>query len=351
MSTRICVVSEALRNPFDEGVKLFVYNFIKELSKKNELLAIGPSDNTKKDISKYCSHALPRNKLFFGLFLKRKIKTFNPDIIYYLPTAHATVYSFLRAKILKFYGNGIRTVLITLQPRRYSSIVKKIIPFILPDLIFAQSEKTLKTLSGLGSRVKRIPAGVDLQKFIPVDQSIKKSLRKKYCFPDNKFFILHVGHINRNRNMQFLEQIQCMDGVQTAVIGSSTYPEDGNLVEDLKRKGVIIISDYMEHIEELYQCADCYLFPVFSDGACIEVPLSVFEAMACNLLVVTTKYGDLPNLILEQDGFVYAETTDEIIAKVESIKRNAHPPNTRKLVEHFSWENVVNKTLADSFTG
>jgi glycosyltransferase involved in cell wall biosynthesis len=314
-----------------------------------KILAIGPSKNTEKVIAKFYSNALPRNRLCIGIYLRRKIKTFNPDIIYYLPTAHATVYSFLRAKILKFYGNGARTILITLQPRRYSSIMRKIIPFILPDLIFAQSAKTLKDLSSMGGRVKKIPAGVDLRKFKPVDHQAQKKLRGKYGFPDDKFIVLHVGHINRNRNMHFLDKIQSIYGVQAVVIGSSTYPEDGDLVQDLKKKGVIIINDYKENIEEFYQCADCYLFPVFSDGACIEVPLSVFEAMACNLPVVTTKYGDLPNLILQQDGFNYAETADQLIAKVESVKRTPDA-NTRKLVERFSWENIVKKAVTDSFT-
>ena len=348
MRIKICVVSEALKNPFDEGVKLFAYNFIKELPKKYEILAIGPSNNNNKDIGKYCSKALPQNKLFISICLRRKIKAFNPDIIYYLPTAHATVYSFLRAKILKFYGNGTRTILITLQPRHYSWIVKKIIPFIFPDLIFAQSLETLKGLKSFSSHVKRIQAGVDLQKFNPVDRITQKDIRKKHGFPDDKFIVLHVGHINRNRNMHFFDQIQCIDGVQAVVIGSSTYPEDGDLVQDLKRKGVIIINDYKAHIEEFYQCADCYLFPVFSDGACIEVPLSVFEAMACNLPVVTTKFGDLPNLISEQDGFEYAETTEEIIAKIKMIMRDAQP-NTRDLVKHFSWQNLVRRTLINSF--
>jgi glycosyltransferase involved in cell wall biosynthesis len=288
--------------------------------------------------------------LFISSYLKRKIKAFNPDIIYYLPTAHATIYSFLRAKVLNFYGSGARTILVTLQPRHYSTIVKKVIPFILPDLVFAQSIKTLKALSSLGCQVKKIPAGVDLQKFNPVDEITKKTLRKKYGFPDDKSIVLHVGHINRNRNTHFLDQIQPLDEVQAVVVGSSTYPEDVNLVEDLKGKGVIIITDYLEKIEELYQCADCYLFPVFSDGACIEVPLSVFEAMACNIPIVTTKYGDLPNLIKEQGGFMYAETTGEIIAKVKSLKRNGDP-NTRELVEHFAWTNVVKNILADSLAG
>lgn len=348
MSMRICVVSEALRNPFDEGVKLFAYNFIKELPKKYEILAIGPSNNTNKDIEKYCSKALPQNKLFISNCLRRKIKAFNPDIIYYLPTAHATVYSFLRAKMLKFYGNGTRTILITLQPRQYSWIVTKIIPFIFPDLIFAQSLHTLKALRSFGCHVKSIQAGVDLQKFTPVDRTTRRNIRNKNGLPDDLFIVLHVGHINRNRNMHFFDQIQCIDGVQAVVIGSSTYPEDGDLVQDLKNKGVIIINDYKENIEEFYQCADCYLFPVFSDGACIEVPLSVFEAMACNLPVVTTKYGDLPNLISEQDGFEFVETTDEIITKIKMIMRNAQP-NTRDLVKHFSWQNLVKRTLSNSF--
>ncbi len=43
MSLRICIVSEAIKSPFDEGVKIFVYNFIKELSKNFEVLGVGRS--------------------------------------------------------------------------------------------------------------------------------------------------------------------------------------------------------------------------------------------------------------------------------------------------------------------
>jgi len=41
MSLRICIVSEAIKAPFDEGVKLFVYNLIKEFSRKFEVMGIG----------------------------------------------------------------------------------------------------------------------------------------------------------------------------------------------------------------------------------------------------------------------------------------------------------------------
>ena len=110
MRFKICIVSEALRWPFDEGVKLFVFNLIKELSRDFDVMAIGRSDNFNDEIAKVCLKALPRNKLFISLYLQDKIRGFNPDLIFYLPTAHATIYSFLRARVLKFYGRGTRTV-------------------------------------------------------------------------------------------------------------------------------------------------------------------------------------------------------------------------------------------------
>jgi glycosyltransferase involved in cell wall biosynthesis len=176
---------------------------------------------------------------------------------------------------------------------------------------------------------------------------VKSDLRRKYDFPSDKYIVLHVGHINRNRNVQFLGNIQCLDYVQAIAVGSTTYPEDEDLVKELKEKGVIVLTNYFRKIEEIYQCADCYLFPVFSDGACIEVPLSVLEAMASNLPVVTTKFRGLPNLISEHNGLVYVNNKGEILSKINSVK-SIPDPRTRDLVGQFSWENVVKQVLLDS---
>lgn len=347
MNSKICIVSEAINEPFDEGVKIFVYNFIKELTRQNTVLGITRSSNYGGEIEKFCTKALPKNRLLISLYLWSKIRTFHPDIIYYVPTACATIFSFVRAKLLKLYGNGAKTVMITLQPRKYTALSEKIIPFLTPDLILAQSTTTLEVLDDLGCRTKMVHSGVNLHKFTPVSRNIKDSLRKRYGFPNDKYIVLHVGHINRNRNIQFLKTIQGVDDIQVIVVGSSSYPEDGDLVEELKEKDVIVINSYIEKINELYQCADCYLFPVFSNSACIEIPLSVFEAMACNLPVVTTKFGGLPRQVKEQDDFVYTNTMDEIIQKIKQV-RQITQPQTRILVERYSWDNVINQVLLDS---
>jgi glycosyltransferase involved in cell wall biosynthesis len=237
--------------------------------------------------------------------------------------------------------------MITLQPREYSALSKRIIPLIAPDLVLAQSMKTEKVLVGLGCRVKKIPSGVDLQKFVPVSKEVKEKYRKKYGIPAKKYIVLHVGHINRNRNMQWTEKIQGLDDLQVVIVGSTSYPEDRDLVVDLQRKGIIAISRYVENIEEIYQSADCYFFPVFWEGACIEIPLSVFEAMACNLPVVTTRFGGLPDFMSEQGGFLYADNEEEIIFMINSTK-GISDPGTRNLVEQYSWKNVVERVLAET---
>lgn len=347
MSLRICIVSEAIEAPFDEGVKIFVYHLIEETSKDHTVLGISRLGHFKEGIEQYCVRALPDNKLFISPYLGSTLRKFCPDIIFYIPTACATLNSFLRARILKFYVKGVKTVLISLQPREYSFISKNIIPLIAPDLVLTQSEKTQKVLSNLGCETRKIACGVDLHRFTPVDIKTKEQLRKKYYFPDNKYLVLHVGHINRNRNMQFMGEIQNRGDTQAVVVGSTSYPEDKDLVKELQEKGVIVLTQYIEKIEEIYQCADYYIFPVFSDGACIEIPLSVLEAMACNLPVITTEFGGLPDFIPEQDGFMYAKSNDDLIARLDSA-RNISNPRTRDIAGQFSWGAVIKEIISIS---
>ena len=50
---------------------------------------------------------------------------------------------------------------------------------------------------------------------------------------------------------------------------------------------------YIPEVEDIYRLSDLYLFLAESDTAAIEVPLSVLEAMACNLPVICTPFGGL----------------------------------------------------------
>ena len=69
--------------------------------------------------------------------------------------------------------------------------------------------------------------------------------------------------------------------------------------------------------------------------------------MATNLPVVTTKYGGLPSMVKEQNGFRYADTNEEFISKINLIKKISDP-QTRDLVERYSWKNLAKGIIKDS---
>jgi len=284
------------------------------------------------------------NRTFLSYCLFGEIRNFNPAVVLYVPPSSATISSFMRTKTLKLYTRKAKVVMIALQPREYSFLSRKLMPFLAPDLILVQSASVLKKLSTFGCCVKLVPSGVDLERFHPITKERRLELRSKYGVDADKFAILHVGHINRNRNIQILKELQ-RNSNQMLVVGSTSTEQDKDLIEELRTIGVKVITDYLKNIEEIYQLSDCYVFPVVSETASIEIPLSVLEAMACNLFVVTTRYGGLPTMFnSEGNGLFFVNKLEDLSYEIDKVKQLNHC-ETRKMIEPYSWERVAKKIL------
>ena len=341
MNWRICVVSEELDPPFDAGTKNFVYNLIKQLLKDNGVLAI--SIRGDKTGERYIKR-LNVNKTFLDYPLFKEIRHFAPAIVLYVPSPSATPFSFVRTKVLKLYTRKAKVVMVALQPREYSFVSRKLMPFLAPDLVLVQSASALKKLSTFGCWAKLVPSGVDLNRFHPITKERQLGLRSKYGVDADKFAILHVGHMNSNRNIRILKELQ-RDNNQMLVVGSTSTEQDKDLVDELRIGGVRVFTIYLQSIEEIYQLSDCYVFPVISETASIEVPLSVVEAMACNIPVITTRYGGLPIMFKsEGNGLSYVNKLKDLSNKVEKAKKLNHC-DTKKMVEPYSWGEVSTKIL------
>jgi glycosyltransferase involved in cell wall biosynthesis len=116
--------------------------------------------------------------------------------------------------------------------------------------------------------------------------------------------------------------------------------EENRFLRELERVGCTVWKSFFKRIEEIYAMSDCYVFPVKSEKNAIQLPLSVLEAMACNLPVITTKFGALPYVFTEGNGLFFVEKDDDFLYALDEIKMGLSP-NTRGKVSPLSWTNLT----------
>lgn len=320
---RICIIGDYSGNP-DEGMKNVAFQLAMRLSKDNEILTLNIKD-------------------VFHIGFWRKIKELDPQIIHY--TQGPTIISLIILKILKIYLNRAKTVVSAIHTHPHLfGFLRVFISLLKPDLVLVQSTEAEKLFASSGCKTEFLPNGVDLEMFKPVSTDTKIKIRKKYNIDLQKFVILHVGPIKKGRNVQVFKELQ-KEGYQVIIIGNTTTPVEKDVLGDLKKSGCLIWIKYFENIEEIYALSDCYTFPVPPANKldCIDIPLSVMEAMACNLPVITTKFGGLAKLFKEGEGLVFVDNDNDISKALRIIRTCDMDIRTREKVLPYSWENIVEK--------
>ena len=191
------------------------------------------------------------------------------------------------------------------------------------------------------NKVFYVRAGLDFSKYKSCNVEEKRRLRKKYGFAEDDIIVTHVGHMKKGRNLQSL--LPLSKKYKILFVTSSTTEQE----EDLKKQlldnlNTKVIDSYIPNIAEIYQITDCYLFPVKDSNHCIGVPLSVLEACACNIPIVTTRFGEL-RLLDESEHFVFDsfEDMEQVSVKIDSLLSNAKVVNNRDKIELYDWSNTL----------
>jgi glycosyltransferase involved in cell wall biosynthesis len=186
---------------------------------------------------------------------------------------------------------------------------------------------------------------VDVDTFRPVASERRRQLQAHYGVSADMPVVLHVGHLKAGRGIGVLAELAQQRACQVVLVTSSSTAQDRELGHKLSMAGVKVVSEYQPHVEHWYQLADCYVFPVESDQHAIGVPLSVLEALACDLPVITTRFGGLPEVFKQtHPGLVFVDSRAAIIR--EAVAMCGCPQNgTRALALPFSWPTLAAKLL------
>ena len=311
------------RPTLDEGYTNVAYNLHRELVKCHQVMKL----NLWHPLSASFWHSLIGTR---------------PQIIHYLTAP--SIISFWVLRVLTLYWRGSKTIMSALHPAglslRRKMLFRRSIPMLKPDLILAASDEMEKMFTNFGCKTGFLPNGVDIDRFHPHSSQSRHQLREKYGIEPGKFVVLHVGHIKKDRNVQILSQLQDKDK-QVLIVGS-TYRGGGDekVQQELEESGCLIWKSYFPNIEEIYAMADCYVFPSQGRG-CLLLPLSVMEAMACNMPVISTRFGGLPSIFQEGDGLFFADKVEDFPPLLDRIKAGDVKINTRQKVLPYTWENVT----------
>lgn len=319
---KICLLGEYSGN-LDEGMRKISFCLSKELSKRHSVLTLDLRNVVAKDFWK-------------------SIKNFNPQIVHYIHGGSSR--GFILLKLISLYCSDAKTVTSIM---RFPTFSKYVVSLSKPDLILVPSYEVGKDFKRARCKTKFLPCGgVDIARFTPVTSIAKSKMREKYAIEKEKFMILHIGSINEGRNVQLLEELQKGDN-QVLVAGSTSAEIDWNVYQRLVDAGCLVWTKYIENIEEIYALSDCYVFPVLPKKdmlgrnitSSIEMPLSVLEAMSCNLPIISMRFGALPDVFEEGDGLFFAEKEKNFANALKEIKKGLDIKTREKVLLH-SWESV-----------
>jgi glycosyltransferase involved in cell wall biosynthesis len=215
-----------------------------------------------------------------------------------------------------------------------------------PDRVLAAGPLAQRQAEALRLPVTRVAAGVDLDRFRPVDAAQRAALRRRGSMDPEAYVVLHVGHLKSSRNVGILERLARLPGVQCLLVASTSTGTERALSERLASVGVLIMAHHEDRIERVYQLADAYVFPVRSDLDAMEMPLSVLEAAACDLALVCTRFGGLPDLLEGSRGVSWVTCEDEIVEAVRSLSAGPRGgAGTRSAVEGRTWQRAAAEVM------
>lgn len=315
---KVCFVAH-FEGKLDEGVRKTADCLSQQLSKSCQVLNI--------NISQFISW--------------RKITAFRPNIIHYVLSPSNS--GIVIAKVMSLFYPKANTIISAPHPAgMYKSYY---LSFCKPDLVLSQSDDAEIFFNSLGYKTRFVPSGVDISKFVPVTNNIKQKLRQKYGVRTDSFVILHVASLKRQRNLEIMKKLCTTNRYQVVIVGRTHENSDISLISELKEAGCLMLNQYFPNIEEIYALSDCYLFPTTDRKACIETPLSVLEGMSCNLPVITTRFGALPRMFKERDGFYFIDTDNDICNALDNLQKRKVESRTRDMVLPYSWENISNDLI------
>lgn len=329
------IISDCLTDYADEGTIKIASKLAKLLKNKGRASVY----QINKE-SSFSDKTFKTGKLGISKDLIREISKEDGNILY-IPNASMTLGICVKVCVLKFLSHK-KIYLLPVYRRRINSKMKVLLTLSKVNIITLSEESYRDYKTQISNKVFYVKAGVDTEQFNLCSYEVKLNLRDKHGYCKEDVVILHIGHMVEARNLRSLVDLNKNYKI-ILIISTSTRWDQELYNEIAKEKNISIIHEYIPNIEEYYQMADVYYFPVQKIG-CVDVPLSVLEASACGTAIVTTPYGELKTF-KETDSFRFIKDFNMSDELIESV-RHTNSESNRKAVLEYDWNMAADNIIS-----
>ena len=181
-------------------------------------------------------------------------------------------------------------------------------------------------------RVRVIYNGVDLERFSRslerdnADGSLRRTVRRELGLAEDAFVVIQVARLDALKDhptaVRTMHELAARaPGACLVIVGEG--PERPKIEAEIERLGVgptVRLLGLRHDVPRLLAAADAFLLTSISEG----IPLTVIEAMAARLPVVSTSVGGLAEVVIESEtGFLGpAGDHSALAAALETLSRN-----------------------------
>ena len=137
-----------------------------------------------------------------------------------------------------------------------------------------------------------------------------------------------------------------LKNIELKVIGwGELSGEYKNYAKSKKLNNIEFIGPVFNENKLLYlSAADAFVLPSSKEGASV----SVMEAMARNLPIVTTDIGGMPLMVRDgKEGIVIRQKNSEDIAKAVREILKWKKKNVKKSAKRYKWKKIIDDTVRD----
>lgn len=259
------------------------------------------------------------------LELRKLVQRLDPDLVH---AQYGTIIGFVSAFVSKpvvisYCGNDLQAGASVSKIRTYLGIVLSNMAALRARALVCKSAQLRQELWWCRHRAVVIPSGIDLELFCPGPRDIA---RKQLGWEDERpIVILNVRNDPTNKGLDLA--LSAMPMVQSRIPGAEL-----RLIENVEP----------DKMPVWYRAADVLLCASQSEGS----PNVVKEALACNLPIVSTPVGDVPERLANvQPSAVVSRDAEAIGEALVKVLLERKRSNGREHVASLSLENIAQRIV------